>query len=552
MNIELDERVRDMYPHSVWGSFEGIAKKVPDKPALIFLGSSFSYSQLRLLTERFAAGLVESGVKRGERAIIYLPNSPQWIIAWLALLRIGVVPIPITPISTTSDLRYLANDCKAETIVCMDTNFGYVNQVLPETSLQRVVVTSITDLLPSWKKFIGKAFSRVPEGKFSLSNNVFAFKRILKGKPSSSPSIGSDDNQIFGMFYSSGTTGLQKGVPISEALFWDSVNWQRKAREALIPMGKDIVVLGFPLFYVLGQVIGLGSILQGDTVILFPKVNLDGILGLIQVHKATSLFGSPAFYQMTLGHQRLNCYDLSSLKYCFSGGDILFSETAGKWLQKFGKPIYQGYGDTETCGSVSIILAGEPFPTGTAGKIMPFQKIKVVDPDTLAVVTTGEQGELLVSSEHMVRTYWNKPEESTRCFLNIDGNLWYRTKDLVHVDKDGWLFFLDRAIDTIKHQGKRVSASKIEAILQENPAVVTSCAMGIPDEKSGERIKAFVVLKEGVRGISASDLINWCRERLFSYEVPQYIEFRDILPRSKTGKLLRRELRAEEQRKQVS
>jgi long-chain acyl-CoA synthetase len=149
----------------------------------------------------------------------------------------------------------------------------------------------------------------------------------------------------------------------------------------------------------------------------------------------------------------------------------------------------------------------------------------------------------------MVRSYWNKPEETENCFVEIEGRLWYRTGDIVRIDENGWLYFMDRSVDIIKHKGYRVAASKIETVLQEHPAVIASCAVGIPDPQVGERIKAFVVLKEGVKGVTSYDLLRWCRENLSSYEVPQYIEFRDMLPKSKVGKLLRRELRADERRK---
>jgi long-chain acyl-CoA synthetase len=192
---------------------------------------------------------------------------------------------------------------------------------------------------------------------------------------------------------------------------------------------------------------------------------------------------------------------------------------------------------------------GEQAPAGSAGKVTPLQKVKLVDPDTLEPVPPGEPGEVLVYSEHMVRAYWNKPEETAECFIEMDGKLWYRTRDIVRIDEKGWLFYLDRSVDTLKHKGYRVAVSEIEAVLQEHPAVISACVVGVPDEKVGERIKAFAVLKEDVKGVSAYDLLKWCRERLAPYKVPQYIEFRDMLPKSKVGKLLRRELRAEERKR---
>jgi len=353
------------------------------------------------------------------------------------------------------------------------------------------------------------------------------------------------------MLYTGGTTGLPKGVPYSNIMFLESVAEQRLMSEQYISKGEDLLIQGGPLFHILGQAMGLGALLSGDALILLPRVNLDGLFDHIQRYNASTLFGVPAMYRMILEHDRVDYYNLGSLKYCFCAGDVLPIEVAERWLKKFGEPLYQGYGTTETCGRVSLTPMGEQAPVGSAGIITPIQKVMLVDPETLQPVPSDEPGELMVSSENMVRAYWSKPEETATCFVEINGKLWYRTGDVVSIDKDGWLFYLDRSVDTIKHKGYRVAASEIEAVLQEHYAVIASCVVGIPDEKVGERIKAFVVLREDVKGVSAYDLIRWCRERLAPYKIPQYIEFRDMLPKSKVGKLLRRELRAEERKKRT-
>jgi len=187
-------------------------------------------------------------------------------------------------------------------------------------------------------------------------------------------------------------------------------------------------------------------------------------------------------------------------------------------------------------------------PPKSIGRIVASKSVRIVDPAFLEPVQPGKPGELIVSSPHMVKAYINKPEETAAAFVELDGKIWYRTADVVSMDTDGNLYFVDRTVDTIKHKGYRVSASEIEAVLQEHHAVVASCVVGIPDEKVGERIKAFVVLKEDIKGITGYELIKWCRASLVSYKIPQYIEFRDMLPKSKVGKLLRREIRDEEKR----
>ncbi|MFZ5646988.1 MAG: class I adenylate-forming enzyme family protein [Bacillota bacterium] len=470
-------------------------------------------------------------------------------MTWLALQKIGAVAVPITHFYGPSDLKYIANDSGAETIFCMDTNFGYVSKVFSETSLKRVIVNTVSDLLPYWKWVLGKVYDKIPEGKFSSGEHVYTFKAMLRKDAPPVPPAAVESADIAEILYTGGTTGFPKGVPISGALLLKSINEQRKASESIIPRGQDIVIQGAPLYHILGQAVGLGALLSGDTVVLLPKINLDAMFDHIERYGAKTFFGTPTLYRMILEHDRLHQYDLSSLLYNFSGGDVLPRDVAARWRNKFGKPIYQGYGATETCGGVALTPAGEPFPEGTGGKILPIKRVKVVDPDTLEDVPPGEAGELLVSSDHMVAGYWNKPEETARHFVSIEGTLWYRVGDLVRIDENGWLYFMDRSADIIKHKGYRVAASKIESALQEHPAVIASCAVGVPDEKVGERIKAFVVVKEDVKGVTAYDLMKFCRDKLAPYEVPQYIEFRDMLPKSKVGKLLRRELRADERRK---
>ncbi|MBW2144113.1 MAG: AMP-binding protein [Deltaproteobacteria bacterium] len=532
---------------SYYDAFRATAGRVPDNTALIFLGSSISYSRLLYYVENMAGGLHGIGVRKGERVIMYLPNGPQWIITWLALLRLNAVPVPVTPIYTSVDLSYIAGDSGAETIIGMDSNFGYIKRALLETPLKRAVITTLDELLPWWKRLFGRAFNRIPRGKFTLDENIFKFKKLLKPGTSLSPETAPDSLVV--MLYTGGTTGRPKGVPVSNALFLHRASVIRELREVLIPKGEDIVIQGVPLFHIFGMMLGGGSLLFGDTMVVYPNVNLDAILDHIQHYRVKTLFGVPALFRMILDHERLDQYDLKSIRYILSAGDVLPLDTEQRWHSKFGTDIIQGYGATETGAAVSVGEPGGENIKGSAGKIMPFQKAKVVKPDTLETVPPDQPGELLVSSANMITGYWNNPEETARCFVKTDGRLWYRTGDIVKIDEKGRLFFLDRTSDMIKHKGYRIAASEIDAVLMDHPTVTASCVVGVPDEKVGERIKAFVVLKEDVRGATAYDLIKWCRQRLPAYKVPQYVEFRDMLPKSKVGKLLRRKMRDEELRK---
>ncbi|MDA8211597.1 MAG: AMP-binding protein [Clostridia bacterium] len=534
---------------TIYSAFESAARQYAGKTAIIYLGEKFTYRQLEEYIDKLARALYERGVRKQDKAIVYIPHCPQWIIIWLALQKIGAVAVPVTHFYGPKDVSYIANDCGTETIFCTDTNFGYITKILPETPLKRVIVTTLTDFVPWWKKLIGVIYNRLPVGNYTLGDNIYTFRDLLKSGGAPLGDIQIDGREIAQLLYTGGTTGKPKGVPIPNILFIQSAFEQRKSRELLIPKGEDLVIQGAPLYHILGQAVGLGSLFSGDCLILLPKMNLDAVFDHIERYRATSFFGTPTLYRMILEHDRLEQYNLGSLRYNFSGGDVLPKEVAKRWEKKFGKPIFEGYGATETCGGVALTPAGEKSPEGTAGKIVSFQKVLIVNPETFAAVPAGEPGELLISSEYMVSGYWNKPQETAEHFISLNGRLWYKTGDMVRLDEAGWLYFLDRSVDIIKHKGYRVAASKVDSALQEHPAVIASCTVGIPDEKVGERIKSFVVVRQDIKGISSYDLIKWCKERLAAYEVPQYIEFRDMLPKSKVGKLLRRELRAEEKRK---
>ncbi|MBN1106179.1 MAG: acyl--CoA ligase [Deltaproteobacteria bacterium] len=535
---------------NIYAAFEAAARRRGRSTAVIYLGTRFSYLKVKDLAERFAAALLDLGVQSGERVIIYVPNTIQWVVAWLGIQRAGAVCLPITPIYTPHDLRYIANDSEAETILCADTNFGYVKRVLPETGLKRVIVTRMADVLPWWKRAFGYLFDVIPKGRIALEENTYSMGRLLaKYAGPTLPDIQPRGTDIAEILYTGGTTKFPKGVPLTQGLFLLSAIEQIKTSEPLIPLQDNVIMGNAPLFHILGQTCSLSTLLVGGTLMLQPRVNLDATFESIERYRARTMIGVPTLYRMMLEHDRIDQYDLSSVDYWYSAGDVLPVEVGKRWEEKFGKTIYQGYGATETCGGVAMCPVDIRNPAKSVGRVVASKRVRIVDPVTLSEVKRGEPGELLVSSDAMVTAYIKKPEETAASFVELDGRLWYRTADVVAMDEEGNVYFVDRTVDTIKHKGYRVSASEIEAVLQEHPAVVGSCVVGVPDEKVGERIKAYVVLKADIKGITGYDLIKWCRKQLVSYKVPQYIEFRDMLPKSKVGKLLRREIRDEEKRR---
>ena len=528
-------------------AFAEVARRRAASCAVSYLGTDYSYQDLDRLSSRMAAGLRARGVSEGSRVVLYLPNSVQWVVAWLGVLRAGAVAVPITPIYTPHDLAYIASDTGAQAVICADRNYGYVSRVMDKTQVKLVVACGLADLLPAYKRLFGWIFDKVPKGRTATEPHTLTLLELLKlgGGEVPLPSAGPD--QVAEILFTGGTTKYPKGVPITHQLLRGCAHEQLACSAALFPPEENVILGTAPMFHVLGQTCGLGTLFTyGGSLVLQPRVNLDAMLEAVQSQKGRTLIGVPALYRMILEHDRLEQYDLSSLDYCFSGGDVLPLEIGRRWQRQFGKPIYIGYGATETVGGVGMNPAGRETPPGCMGVVLASKTVRVVDPASLSQVPFGKPGELLVHSQPMVSAYWNKPEETAQAFVELDGQLFYRTGDIVAIDQDNQLYFVDRTMDTIKHKGYRVSATEIEATLQEHPAVLESCVVGLPDEKVGERIKAFVVLKKDIKGITGYDLIQWCRERLVAYKLPQYIEFRDMLPKSKVGKLLRREIRAEE------
>jgi long-chain acyl-CoA synthetase len=535
-------------PDSIAEAFRSTVARAPGRTSLVFLGERYPLSRVDALSDALAGALAARGVEAGGRVIIYLPHAPQWVVAWLAVQKLGAVAVPVTPFYGVDDLRYIARDSGAETAVCADTNFGHLDRVRSDTPLRRLVVTRMADLLPRWKRFLGNALDRLPSGKVRAGEDVLSF-RDLVAEGAAPPAREVKGEDVAQLLYTGGTTGFPKGVPMSHALLLDAFAEQRRASLPAVPEGREVVLQGAPLHHILGQVVGLAGVVAGETVLLLPRMNLDAVFDHVERYRATTLLGTPTFYRMMLEHERVDQYDLTSLRFSFAGGDALPEETARRWRALTGHPLYQGYGATETCGGVALCQAGEAAPAGSVGRACEHQSVLLVDPATLEPVPDGEAGELLVASRHMVQGYWNKPEETARCFVTARDRLWYRTGDVLRRDAGGWLFFHDRSVDVIKHKGYRVAASKVDNALHEHPAVIASCTIGVPDDTVGERIKSYVVVRNDVKGVHAQDLVRFCRERLAPYEVPQYIEFRDMLPKSKAGKILRRELRDEERRK---
>jgi len=544
------QKVRGDREEHTFTRFEQMCEKYPDRAAIVYLGERFSYAKLRDLTNRFATALNSLDVGKGDRVMIYITNCVQWVIAFLGIQHVGAVAVPVSPIYTSYEIEYMINDSGAETIICQDTNFCYVQEIFPKTCLKNAIVTNLADLLPIWKRAVGALFDKIPQGGVEKGKNVHHFKDLLKVPPKHLSVEIDPWEDLSYVLYTGGTTAFPKGVPGNHIGMVSYVNdIMEDVAGGYIQEGEDTYIAVNPLFHImaLGLFMAIG-LNYGNTTILMPVPQVDAILEAIQQHHVKWLLGVPALYRMILENDRLDRYDLSSLRYCYCGGDVLPIEVYNRWKESFGIPIYQVYGSTEA-GHVTYSRLDKEPERMSVGLPLKSRTCKIVDPDTLEPVPMGETGELLVTSEYTIKNYWKKPEETASSYVEVDGEIYYRMGDYVRQDEKGEIYYIERSADIIKYKGYRISASEIEAILQDHPTVIGACVVGVPDDKVGERVKAMVVLKEDARGVDASQLIRWCRERLAPYKVPGYIEFRDMLPKSKVGKLLRREIRDEERRR---
>ena len=530
--------------------FDRMSERYPNRPAVIYLGQRFSYRRLKLLSERFAGGLSAMGVGKGDRVMIYIANSVQWVIAFLGIQKIGAVIVPVAPIYTSHEIIYMINDAGVDTVICADTNYCYVQEAFAKTGLKRVIVTNLTDLLPAWKRALGTLFDRIPTGTVEQNARVHRFRALLKHPPIDRAADIDPRKDLSYILYTGGTTGFPKGVPGNHIGMTSYVNdvTEDVAGDHL-KEGEDTYIAINPLFHImaLGLFMAVG-LNRGNATLVMPVPHVDAILETIQRYKVRWLLGVPALYRMILENDRLDRYNLDSLTYCYCGGDVLPEEVRERWRKHCHIPIYQVYGSTEA-GHVAYSKIGEEPSQRAIGFPLKSRQCLIVDPETLVPVPQGKSGELLVTSDYTKKEYMNKPEETRKTYIEIDGRIWCRMGDFVSAQPNGELIYMERSADIIKHKAFRVSASEVEAALQDHPTVIGACVVGIPDPKVGERIKAIVVLKEDARGVGGTELMQWCRERLAPYKVPSYIEFRDMLPKSKVGKLLRREVRDDEVRR---
>lgn len=515
-------------------------KQYPDREAIHFLGKKISYRTLLEETYRFAEALSEVGVKADERVAIMLPNIPQAVISYYASLYLGAVVVQVNPMYTERELLHLLTDSGATTIICLDIQFDRIEKVQLKTDLQRIIVTSVAEYLPLRKKLLypltQKSLPKIPQ-----QDHVYRFQNLLHLIPSANSietSKQSDDLAL--LQYTGGTTGLAKGTMLTHrnlvANAHQASAWMYKTRE-----GQEKILGVLPFFHVYGMTAVMNlAIKLAATMILLPKFDRDQILKTIAKEKPTIFPGAPTMYVSLINHPKIHKYQLKSIDACISGSAPLPVEVQDKFEQLTGGRLVEGYGLTETSPVTHTNLIWDRRKSSTIGLPWPDTECRIVSMETGEELAPGLIGELQIRGPQVMKGYWNRPEETAQVIKNG----WLTTGDMAKMDDDGYFYIVDRRKDLIIAGGFNIYPREIEEVLYEHPAVDEVVVVGVPDAYRGETPKAYVVVKKGM-SVTSSELDKHCRENLAGFKVPRLYEFREELPKSAIGKILRRILQEE-------
>ncbi|WP_075982509.1 long-chain-fatty-acid--CoA ligase [Bacillus massilinigeriensis] len=527
------------------------AEENPNKVAIHFMGKELTYKEVYDDALKFAGYLQEIGIEKGDRVAIMLPNTPQSVICYFGALMAGGVVVQTNPLYMEREIEYQMKDSGAKVIVTIDILYPRVMKVKSQTDLQHIVVTAIKDFLPFPKNLV---YPYVQKKQYGFSVNVkhegnnHLLKEILKRpvQPVKEYEYNFDEDLAL-LQYTGGTTGFPKGVMLTHKNLVSNASmceaWLYKCRR-----GEEVVLGLLPFFHVYGMTtVMILTILQQNKMVLLPKFDMETALKTIQKQRPTMFPGAPTMYIGLLNHPDIKKYDLSSIDSCISGSAPLPVEVQQKFEEVTGGKLVEGYGLTESSPVThSNFLWDKPRVKGSIGVPWPDTDAAILSPEG-EPLPQGEIGEIAVKGPQVMKGYWNRPEDTAETLK--DG--WLLTGDIGYMDENGYFYVVDRKKDMIIAGGYNIYPREIEEVLYEHPAVQEVVAAGIPDPYRGETVKAYVVLKEGMT-VTEKELNEFARKHLAAYKVPRIYEFRNELPKTAVGKILRRALVDEEKQKMNS
>ncbi len=542
-HYDLQVPLRLTYPHiPLYSLLEETAAKTPASPCTNFFGKRLTYQQIKELSDRFAASLGSLAIRKGDRVILLLPNSPQFLIAYYGILKAGAVVVPLNPLSAERELEFYLADSGAETVITIPLFLNKVAPLRSKTPLKHIVYSRLADFLPFPLNLV-QGFREQRLIRRQEAAAMLDFKKLLKQAhgPDWHPEPVQPDRMAV-LIYSGGTTGVAKGIMLSH------FNLVANAHQ-IIAWGhltdEQGVLAVLPLFHGFGMSVTMNAaVLAGGEIILLPRFNAKQIAKTIQKHRPSFFIGVPTMFVQLSNLPDIHRFNFSSLRGIFVGAAPLTKAIKDEFEKKTGGRMIEGYGLTEAVTGIMANPYQGMHKVGSIGIPFPDVDVKIVSLDDGHDLAPGDLGEIALRSPTVMLGYYKNDEETKKTI--VDG--WLYTGDIGYMDQDGYFYITDRKKDLIIVGGFNVFPREIDELIYQHPKVKEGISIGIPDPRKGERIKVYVVFKDGETA-TKEELIAYFKERLTPYKVPSEVEFRTELPKSMIGKILRRALREEENRK---
>ncbi|MBS3183867.1 long-chain-fatty-acid--CoA ligase FadD1 [Pseudomonas vlassakiae] len=525
-------------------------QRFANKPAFSNLGKTITYGELYALSGAFAAWLQQhTDLKPGDRIAVQLPNVLQYPVAVFGAMRAGLIVVNTNPLYTVREMEHQFNDSGAKALVCLANMAHLAEKVVPKTQVRHVIVTEVADLLPPLKRLLINSVIKyvkkmVPA--YNLPHAVRFNDTLALGKGQPVTEANPQANDVAVLQYTGGTTGVAKGAMLTHRNLVANMLQCRALMGANLKEGCEILITPLPLYHIYAFTFHcMAMMLIGNhNVLISNPRDLPAMVKELGKWKFSGFVGLNTLFVALCNNEAFRALDFSALKITLSGGMALQLSVAERWKSVTGCAICEGYGMTET-SPVAAVNPAEANQVGTIGIPVPSTLCKVID-DAGNELPLGETGELCVKGPQVMKGYWQR-EDATTEILDADG--WLKTGDIALIQPDGYMRIVDRKKDMILVSGFNVYPNELEDVLAALPGVLQCAAIGVPDEKSGEVIKVFIVVKPGMT-VTKEQVMEHMRANVTGYKVPRYIEFRDALPTTNVGKILRRELRDEELKKQ--
>jgi long-chain acyl-CoA synthetase len=538
----------DQYPN-ILAVLKESCQRFADKPAFSNLGKTLTYGEIYKLSGDFAAYLQKhTDLKPCDRIAVQLPNVLQYPIVVFGAMRAGLVVVNTNPLYTAREMEHQFNDSGAKALICLANMAHLAEQVVPKTGVKTVIVTEVGDMLPTFKRLLVNAVIKhvkkmVPA--YNLPKAVKLNDALAKGRGQSFAEATPSNDDIAVLQYTGGTTGVAKGAMLTHRNLVANMLQVKALMGANLNEGCEVLIAPLPLYHIYAFTFHCMAmmLIGGHNILLTNPRDLPAVVKDLAKYRFTGFVGLNTLFVALCNNEDFRKLDFSSLKLTVSGGMALQLATAERWKEVTGCAICEGFGMTET-SPVATVNPFSAIQLGTIGIPVPSTLCKIVNDDGQELAI-GEIGELCVKGPQVMKGYWQR-QEATDEILDAEG--WLKTGDIGLIQEDGYLRIVDRKKDMILVSGFNVYPNELEDVLATLPGVLQCAAIGIPDEKSGEAIKVFVVVKPG-ESLTKEQVMEHMRANLTGYKVPKAVEFRDVLPTTNVGKILRRELRDEELKK---